>query len=286
MGERRDGARHAREIEVELHLRKERRRLRTGDVSRHGIFVVCSDPPPVSHALLLTVLLENGSFDAMATVARRVDARHDQQGGVGLRFFCLGTPARRRWDDYIGTVERPTLRARPRPTPTGACFMIQPRDAAALLDFFEDIVLARSVVHVTPALRQIGARVEVVLVHPVTHEEISFEAEVASWSPDDPMRMGVRMAPVDKAKRAAFRAFLGPTPGAGSPSMPDATPLIPAARDRVTEYAFVSPKLRRASREPTEELAIVEGQLLELPELQLVDKGELFDFNWQNEETE
>ncbi len=285
MGERRDGARHTREIEVELHLRRERRRLRTGDVSRHGVFVVCDDPPPTSHAVLLTVRLDGGSFDAMATVARQVEHRHDRQGGVGLRFFCLGTAARHRWDEFIGNVERPTLRARPRPAAAGASFLIQPPSTAALLDFFEEIVLARSVVHVTPSLRQVGAPVEIVLVHPVTHEEISFEAEVASWSPDDPMRMGVRMRVVDKGKRDAFRAFLGPTPGAGSPSMPDGAPLLAAPRDRVTEYAFVSPKLRRAAREATAELEVVEGQLLELPELQLVDRSELFDFDWQNEET-
>lgn len=284
MVERRDGARHAREIEVELHVRKERRRFRTGDVSRHGLFVVCDDPPPVSHALLLTVRLEGGTFDAMATVTRHVAARHDQQAGMGLRFFCLGTPARHRWDDFIGTVEQPTLRARPRRGAGGASFLIQPADAGALLDFFEEIVLARTLVFVSPALKKLGAPVEIVLVHPVTQEELSFEGEVASWSPDDPLRMGVRMKPVDKAKRSAFRAFLGPTPGVGSASMPDATPLIPSSRDRVTEYAFVSPKLRRSQPPATEELEIVEGQLLELPELQLVDKSELFDFHWQNED--
>ncbi len=285
MGERRDAARHAREIGVDLHVRKERRRLCTSDVSRHGLFVVCDNPPPVSHALLLTVHLDGGSFDAMATVARHVEHRHDRPGGAGLRFFCLGAAARGRWDELITTIERPTLRARPRPAVSGACFLIQPRDAAALLDFFEHIVLARSVVFVTPALRQPGAAVQLVLVHPVSNDEITFDAEVASWAPDDPMRMGVRMKPVDKVKRDAFRAFLGPTPGAGSTSMPDGAPLIPAARDRVTEYAFVSPKLRRATRSAAAELEVVEGKLLELPELQLVDRSELFDFNWHNDDT-
>lgn len=285
MGERRDGVRHPRDIEVELHVRKERRRLRTSDVSRHGLFVVCDDPPPLAHALLMTVRLDSGSFDAMATVARQVVRRHDHNGGAGLRYFCLGAPARARWDEFISAVERPTLRARPRSTAAGACFLIQPRDAGALLEFFEKIVLARSVVFVTPALRQIGAAVQIVLVHPLSNDEMAFDAEVASWSPDDPMRMGVRMKPVDKTRRAAFRAFLGPTPGGGSASMPDGTPLIPNMRDRVTEYAFVSPKLRRAAAHPSAELDVVEGQLLELPELQLVDQSELFDFDWQNEDT-
>ncbi len=269
---------------MELHLRKERRRVRTGDVSRHGLSVICDDPPPLSHALLLTVKLEGGSFDAMATVARHVDRRHDREGGAGLRYFCLGAAARARWEDFISAIERPTLRARPRPGVTGACFLIQPRDAGALLEFFEKIVLARSTVYVTPALRQIGAPVRIVLVHPVSVEEFGFEGEVASWSPDDPLRMGVRMRPVDRATRAAFRSFLGPTPGDGSRSMPDGAPLIAAARDRVTEYAFVSPKLRRAPA-PADELEVVQGKLLDLPELRLIDKSELFDFDWQNDDT-
>ncbi|MBI1945209.1 MAG: PilZ domain-containing protein [Deltaproteobacteria bacterium] len=284
MGERRDAARHARELEVELHVRKERRRVRTGDVSRHGLLILCDDPPPVSHAVLLSVRLGGGTFDAMATVARHVERRHDQLGGAGLRFFCLGAAARKRWDEFIGTVERPTLRARPRPGVSGACFLIQPSDAAALLEFYEKIVLARSVVFVTPALRQVGAPVRIVLVHPVTHEELAFDGEVASWSADDPLRMGVRMRTVDKEARAAFRAFLGPTAGVGSVSMPEGAPLIPTARDRVTEYAFVSPKLRK-ERGVAEPLDVVEGKLLDLPELQLVDKSELFDFDWQNDDT-
>lgn len=285
MAERRDAARHPRELDVDLHVRKERRPVRTSDVSRHGLFIVCNEPPPVSHALLLTVRLDGSSFDAMATVTRHVKRRHDQRGGAGLRFFCLGAAARGRWDELIATIEQPTLRARPRPAVSGACFLIQPRDAAALVDFFEQIVLARSIVFVTPALRQLGAHVQLVLVHPVSNEEIAFDAEVASWSPDDPMRMGVRMKQVDKAKRAAFRTFIGPTPGSGSASMPDGAPLIPTARDRVTEYAFVSPKLRRANQRAAAELEVVQGKLLELPELQLVDKSELFDFNWHNDDT-
>lgn len=285
MGERRDAARHAREVEVELHVRKERRQVRSGDVSRHGLFIACEDPPPVAHAVLLTVRLGGGSFDAMATVARHVARRHDRQGGAGLRFFCLGSAARNRWDEFIGTIERPTLRARPRPGVSGACFLIQPRDAGALLEFFEKIVLARSIVFVTPALRQVGAPVRIVLVHPVSNEEIAFDGEVASWSADDPLRMGVRMHPVDKAARAAFRAFLGPTAGVGTASMPEGAPLLPATRDRITEYAFVSPKLRRAASHAPPELDVVEGKLLELPELELVDKSELFDFDWQNDDT-
>ena len=258
--------------------------MRTGDVSRHGLSVICDELLPLSHALLLTVQLEGGAFDAMATVARHVERRHDREGGAGLRFFCLGVAARARWDDYINAIERPTLRARPRPDVSGACFMIQPRDAVALLEFFEKIVLARSVVFVTPALRQLGAPVRVVLVHPATTEEFTFDGEVASWSPDDPLRMGVRMRPIDRATRAAFRTFLGPTPGGGSRSMPDGAPLLATARDRVTEYAFVSPKLRRAQA-PVEDLEVIEGKLVDLPELQLVDKSELFDFDWQNDDT-
>ncbi len=284
MTERRDAARHPRELAVELHVRKGRRRVRTADVSRHGLSVVCDDPPPLAHALLLTVQLEGGAFDAMATVARHVDRRHDRLAGAGLRFFCLGAAARARWDDFISGIERPTLRARPRPDVGGACFLIQPRDAGALLEFYEKIVLARSTVFVTPSLRQLGALVRVVLVHPATTDEFTFEGEVVSWSPDDPLRMGVRMRPVDRAARAAFRSFLGPTTGGGSRSLPDGAPLIAAARDRVTEYAFVSPKLRRATA-PAERLEVVEGTLIDLPELQLVDKSELFDFDWQNDDT-
>ena len=70
--ERRQGARHPHDLEVELHVRGARTRLRAVDVSRHGLFVATESPAPTNHAVLLTVFLDGGPFDTMATVVRRL----------------------------------------------------------------------------------------------------------------------------------------------------------------------------------------------------------------------
>ena len=82
--------------------------------------------------------------------------------------------------------------------------------------------------------------------------------------------------------------------------MPDGAPLMPGgSRPKWTEYAFFSPKVR-ANRDPSgefvilddnaaqtiivppspQELDVIEGEMMDLPEMSSVDKRELFDFNW------
>lgn len=266
--------------------------------------------------MLLTVHLAGGPFETMATVARRnVD---EQRGppGAGLKLFCLGAEAKARWDNFVATFEGVELSLPTRPSIHAACFLVQLDTPAALYDFFMTSVLGSKTLFVSPAVRQIGAQVLFVLVHPTTHDELELSARVVEYNPDHPLRMGVRFENVDKNTRRAFKGFLGPVPGGESSSMPDAAPLLPAARPSWTEYAFFSPRLRgRGFDEPTDEvvlpkrtvpsqeeillldveapegklevlrasdLDVIEGKLLELPELDLVDKRELFDFGWDN----
>src|SRR5678809_459779 len=99
MNERRTGNRHSFELDVELHSRTDRVKLKALDVSRHGLFVAFEQPPPLNHAVLLTVKLRGGPFETMATVVRRVMAMHEGPAlGMGLKLFCLGAGAKDRWD--------------------------------------------------------------------------------------------------------------------------------------------------------------------------------------------
>jgi len=45
--ERRVAKRFPQELEVDLHSKAERIRLRAVDVSRHGMFIACTNPPPM-----------------------------------------------------------------------------------------------------------------------------------------------------------------------------------------------------------------------------------------------
>ena len=70
--ERRLGARFPLELPVELHTPVGTVPTRAVDVSRHGLFVACAEPPAVHQSILLTIKLGNGSFETLANVARRM----------------------------------------------------------------------------------------------------------------------------------------------------------------------------------------------------------------------
>jgi hypothetical protein len=291
--DRRHAKRHPERLDVDLHQRTTRRRLHAVDVSRHGMFLACPAPPPLHHAVLLTVLLPGGPFETMATIVRRNEHAELGPVGAGIKLFCLGAEAKSRWDRFVASLEGVELVLPTRPSNHAACFLVQLETPAALFEFFQAAVLGKKTLHVSPALRELGAEVLFVLVHPASHDELELVARVVEYNPDRPLRMGVRFENIDRSTRAAFVRFLGPLPGAEM-SVPDGVPLLGAERPRWTEYAFYAPRLGAAPEPaPVEvpsagdpevaDLDIIEGRLLELPELELVDKRELFDFDWTNE---
>jgi hypothetical protein len=278
MNERRLAARHAQEIDVEVHARQDRVPLRALDVSRHGLFIATDQPAPLHHAVLLTVRLRGGPFECMATVVRRVTAS-DLRGpqGMGVKLFCLGAAAKERWDRYVASLEKPDLLLPVREaTSEGACFLVQLDTVDALSEFFAQNVVGARTLYLSPAIRTLGAPVQIVLVHPETQQELTLEARVAEWSPDHPLRMGIRFEHVD---RRGFMRFIGARPRSTSDA-----PLVAASRPRWTEYAYYSPKVREEQKaEPSPaELDVIEGELLDHPALGDVDKRELFDFHWVN----
>lgn len=320
--DRRGAPRFQQDLEIELHSKTERIRLPVFDVSRHGMFIACRDPPPLHHAVLMTVKLRGGPFETMATVMRRVtsypafttgsEGRGGSQPlGMGLKLFCLGSDAKQRWDRYVALLEDPGVQLPTRPTSrASACFLMQPETVTELLDMYTQNVVSNRTLYVSPAVRMIGALVQFVMVHPDTREELVLDAKVVEWNADHPLRMGVRFEKVDAVSRRTFRTFLGPVPdagpvpGAGTVSMPDGAPLVAGGqRPKWTEYAFFSPKVR-ANRDPSgefvildddatptiivppspKELDVIEGEMLDMPEMEMVDKRALFDFNWTAEE--
>lgn len=324
--DRRGGTRHPHVLDVELHLKDERIPLRATDISRHGMFLESKLLfPPLHRAVLLTVQLKSGPFETMASIVRRVE--ETSQGpvlGVGLKIYCLGANARQRWDAYVHGLESEPLDLRAdlktRTSKAAASFLVQPDDPAGLLEFFVNNVATPRTLYVSPAVRKVGAEVEFVLVHPLTHDEMVHLGQVVEWNADHPHRMGVQIAQPDSDARKAFKKFLGPVHGAsmitGMPAASgEGTPVSAGAagtageKARWTEYAFHSPKLHPTAPpmprdsdgtdeillvdeviasmppQPPEELDIIEGELLHHPELEYVDKRALFDFNWNAEES-
>ena len=322
--DRRGGARHPHTLDVELHLKDQRIPLRATDISRHGMFLASKLLfPPRHRAVLMMVQLKSGPFETMASIVRRVEEPSQGPVlGIGLKIYCLGANARQRWDSFVRALESEPLDLRAevktRTSNAAASFLVQPDDPAGLLEFFVQNVVTPRTLYVSPAVRKVGAQIEFVLVHPFTHDESVHLGHVVEWNADHPHRMGVQIAQPDADVRKAFRKFLGPVRGAsvitGMPSASsEGMPVgAQAEKARWTEYAFHSPKLHPTGPptnaqarsdgdgtdeillvdevvaslppQPPEELAIIEGELLQHPELEYVDKRALFDFNWNAEE--
>ena len=320
MVERRLATRHVYELDVDVHSKTDRARVRATDVSRHGLFVQLDQPSPLHHALLLTVHLRGGPFETMATVVRRSLDASQGAVGMGLKLFCLGAQAKSRWDLFVASLDDHalTLPVRNVRADGGACFLVQPETVAELYEFFAQNVAVARTLYLSPAIRKIGAPVQVVLVHPESNDELTLFAKVVEWSSDHPLRMGIRFDALERDAKTAFKKFLGPVPGLGGALRSgEGTPLVSHARPRWTEYAYYSPKIRAtagsfpsggeappsrphgqsdpsgevvlledevsASQPPSPaELDVIEGQLLDLPEMRMVDRRALFDFAWSN----
>jgi hypothetical protein len=100
--ERRTARRVSYNLLVKQHGRIPRT-LTTIDVSRRGLLVVTNDPPPLNHAVRLTLELPNGALPAMASVVRYVTTPDPDKKVVamGLRLFGLSGELRARWDQFI-----------------------------------------------------------------------------------------------------------------------------------------------------------------------------------------
>lgn len=297
---RRLGKRYKRGLDVELHTKAGGSLVRAVDVSRHGLFLAMPNPPPANHVVLLTVHLPDAPFETMALVARRTHkgAVAGVEEGAGVKLYCLASDAKARWDHFIAGLSGREVSLTPRATipSSSASFLVQLETTAEIEEFFNRHVRQGHIVHVTPALKQLGAEVLLVLVHPDTKKEFVLRAAVAELYPDRPLRMGIRFVDVDMPKRMEFRRFLGITRDESEPA--PQSELVSHPRNRFTEYAFYSPKLPgrapisddetpsavAAADEASEELATIEGDLLELEELDDIAKGALFDFNWRNDE--
>lgn len=254
-----------------IDLPKERRRVQCTDVSRHGLFLEMDNPPALGRIVLLKVQLHGGPFEAMATVARHGQFNVESMGGAGLKLYCLASSAKTRWDKYVADVGGESFRATERPSRDAATFLVQLQDVEQVKAFFQKHVSARQVVYMTPPVRRMGAEIIVVLVHPTTKDELPLRGVVCDLDPDRPMRMGVKLDEDGVVVRRRFDAFIA---ASANPAPAD---------DGSGTYTYINPKL--AAMNAALEAAQAEQRMLsenvEEPALELVDKNELFDFQWR-----
>ncbi len=268
--ERRQASRIKTKLWIDLALPNDARRVQCTDVSRHGLFLEMDRPPALGRLVLLKVQLPAGPFEVMASVARHGAFTGESMGGAGLKLYCLAQSAKARWDKYVADVSGEAFSAVARSSSDAATFLVQLQHTDELRAFFQKHVSARQTVYITPPVRRMGAPVVVVLVHPLTHDELALRGVVAELDPDRPMRMGVRIEEAGAAAKARFDAFIATTPNPVQDEEGSGT------------YTYISPKLAamNAAREAAEAERRLLSEFADEPALEPVDKRALFDFNW------
>lgn len=196
-------------------------RVECVDVSRHGIFILTDEPPPARFLLRLIVHLPDGALGANAFVSRRVT---EGLPGAGLQFFAMSSHAKRRWDAFVARLSDKQRRGKltepepavptatpilpPSPEDEVASFMVKLESVERLKQFFERAAWTRSLYLVTPLVRPIGSPVVVLLIHPITGEEVALTGVVSRVSTDAPLGIEIQLDEITAENRAAFAAYL------------------------------------------------------------------------------
>jgi Tfp pilus assembly protein PilZ len=205
--EQRRSPRHRVKLQVELIEGQRRRTLQTVDVSRHGLFISTDDPPRERYLLQLSIKIPTGPLPATAFVARTAQGRVP---GVGVQFFALSAQSKERWDAYIfelSGVAPPPITGDIVKKPDVATFLIKLKDKRRLNEFYEKNVARGGLYMATPVIKEAGAEVGLVVIHPDTEQEYFIPGTVERVCTDHPKGMEIKLD-VDRDKKAQFLKFV------------------------------------------------------------------------------
>ena len=197
-----EARRHPR-IKCEIPVRLVRAQgileLRSVDVSREGLMVLSDVKPRPREVIKLVVFPPKGPpIKAMALVARLIPG---PPPGLGLQFFSLASEDRERWEEFLRELE-PTLDEEKiftphRYPPAKSLYVLRPPNAGALLAFAEQDIKSGTLHLAAPDEPvDVGDRVNIFLVHPITEEEYELCGEVirvTAAAGDRPEGIGVEL---------------------------------------------------------------------------------------------
>jgi len=156
----------------------------------------------------LAIELPDGPLEATAFVSRQVN--DDARTGVGVQFFALSAEAKARWDAFVTTLSGRLEPAAPRePLREGSStFLIKLRNVERLMDFFERNVRQGRVAMNTPLLRDVGAPIALIVIHPDSEREFLFQGVVERLHHAPQKCMELAMDPMSDKTVARFYDFV------------------------------------------------------------------------------
>lgn len=217
-------------IEADLAQGTTVQRVYSVDVSRHGVFLATPNPPRERFLVRVTLHLPDGPLEANGFVSRRVPPSDTVLPGVGLQFFAMAEPTRRRWEQYITWLSGSGVAS---DVDDGfATFVIKLPDVEKLRDLVDRALRSSNLYIMTPLLRPVGSAVAVVLVHPESQAEFVLKGKVARVRVEQPRGLEVAADAVPPADYPALGRFLiGADPYAATPlPIPEPVPASDAPR--------------------------------------------------------
>jgi hypothetical protein len=214
--EQRRSKRFRTSLVVELKHGSKVQKVHTIDVSRHGLFVETPDPPSERFLVQLVIHLPEGPLPATAFVSRRVLDDGQHVPGAGLQLFALAAASKTRWDQFVfslaGLENRlgqlaAEDRAKER-SPNVATFLIKLRDTPRLAEFYEKNVRAGGLFMATPLIKESGADVALIIIHPISEQEFLLMGKVERVCRERPKGMEIKLDKLSDEEREAFKTFV------------------------------------------------------------------------------
>lgn len=210
-------------IQVDVHTKDGARALMSHDISRHGLYLISADPMQERHVVRLTIHIPSGPFEATAWVTRSVPQPVHGPAGAGVQLFSLNAEAKERWDAFFRALESGLMNPQaPSQQPAPAAqnnvarrgqvdvgsFVLKFGSKEKLREFERHSIAAGGTFLVTPVLKPIGTRTQLIMVHPDTDEEFIIIGTVIRVHLQSPKGVEIHFHAVDDTLRSSFHRFI------------------------------------------------------------------------------
>jgi len=221
------------------------------------VFLATETPPRERFLVRVTLHMDDGPLYANAFVSRRVAPTYggQVQSGVGVQFFAMPERAKRRWDAFISSLAGAGMSSDGEERV--ASFLVKLPDVDKLREFFERALRMQSLYMVTEALRPVGSRVAVVMIHPQTEAEFVLAGQISRVRVERPRGLEVKIDHLPTYEHASFGRFLaGEDPLAATPlpslTLPDVDEefALPGPETRFPRFPPELPPILRSSAPP------------------------------------
>jgi len=191
---------------------------KTKDVSRHGVFVESERDLPKRQLIQveLTIPDEPLPVPMMAMVTRVVPGDEDAKGGFALDFYALEKGSMAAWERFVDKLEKqkgvaPARRRSTQSMPAaGPRLGLRVSSIDRLIEVYHEGIRKQQLWLPAAGERPSGQRLEIVLVHPTSHDRFSIFGQVVGKdrSPLGESGLKIKLFPLSRSADKRLRDFI------------------------------------------------------------------------------